>query len=71
MPDGTTTKTATGIGKLYKTTGTNEDGSMTQKAITNALNSNTTNLGSENSGKIVIVGANGEITAGSYTENNF
>ena len=33
MPDGTTTKTATGIAKFYKQEGTNEDGGMTQKAI--------------------------------------
>ena len=37
MPDGTTEKNITGIAKLYKTTGSNEDGSMTQKAITDAL----------------------------------
>ena len=29
MPDGTTTKTATGIAKFYKQEGTNEDGGMT------------------------------------------
>jgi len=44
MPDGTTTKTVTGIGKLYKTTGTNEDGSMTQKAIKTYVDSVENNL---------------------------
>ena len=37
MPDGTTVKQVQGIAKLYKATGSNEDGGMTQKAITDAL----------------------------------
>ena len=87
------------VTKLYKNTGSNEDGAMTQKAITDALNNkadvsalNTkadktyvdqkvasipsgggsgggnTNLGSANSGKIVVVGSDGNIIAGAVSE---
>ena len=82
------------ITKLYKSTGSNEDGTMTQKAITDALatkadtstvatkqyvnqqisnititgGGGNTNLGSDNSGKIVIVGADGNIVAGAALE---
>jgi len=38
MPDGITTKDINDVAKLYKTTGSNEDGSMTQKAISDLLN---------------------------------
>lgn len=89
------------ITKLYKSTGNNEDGAMTQKAITDALSlkadasalnakadksyvdtqiaaiptsSSTavanTNLGSENEGKIVIVGSDGDITPGAISEED-
>lgn len=83
--------------KLYKNTGNNEDGSMTQAAITTALaqkaDTSTTatkayvdnaiariptgggssgggvsNLGSNNAGKIVVVGADGNIKAGEASE---
>lgn len=61
--------------KNYTSTGTNEDGSMTQKAITNELtrlNENITkasgDLGSENQGKIVIIGEDGTIISGDITE---
>lgn len=104
MPDGTTTKNVTGLAKLYKATGSNEDGGMTQKAITDALaqkantsdlaskadastaatktyvdeqiaaieipsgNGGVSNLGSENSGKIVVIGSDGNIVSGTITE---
>lgn len=106
--------------ELYSTTGQNTDGTMTQKAITDALttkaetsaladkanitdvnaalatkadinalaakadktyvdqqistiphtsNNSTANLGSENAGKVVIVGDNGNVTASSITED--
>lgn len=67
--------------KNYTTTGTNEDGSMTQKAITEELDKiknnpgsgsgsgSNTNLGPENSGKIVIVGTDGTIKAGETSED--
>ena len=107
MPDGTTTKDVTGLAKLYKSTGSNEDGGMTQKAITDALaqkastsdlaakadasalaakadktyvdeqiaaipsgGGGVSNLDSENDGKIVIVGNDGNITAGTVTEED-
>lgn len=81
--------------KMYKATGANEDGTMTQKAITDALatkadtstvatkqyvnqqisnititggGGGNTNLGTDNSGKIVIVGADGNIIAGTALE---
>ena len=81
--------------KLYKSTGQNEDGAMTQKAITDALSAKAdastaatkqyvdekvaaipvssdgggvSNLGSENSGKIVVVGYDGNIIAGTALE---
>lgn len=63
--------------KFYKTTGQNEDGGMTQKAITDELNyikqhggggGGTGNFGSENEGKIVVVDEHGGGTAGTITE---
>ena len=56
--------------KYYKTTGQNTDGTMTQKAITDAIaaaggsssGGGTTNLGVENAGKLVKVGNDGNIT---------
>lgn len=80
------------ITKLYKATGNNEDGGMTQKAITDALTSkadityvdqqianiptsggNTSgggisNFGSENEGRMVVVGEDGNIKAGDLME---
>ena len=57
------------IMKNYTTTGQNEDGSMTQKAITDAINNVTPNLGSGNKGKIVVVASNGTITSSNITES--
>lgn len=62
-------QTTTTIVKNYTTTGQNEDGGMTQKAITNAVNEAKGNFGSENEGKIVIVGEGGTITPGDITED--
>lgn len=70
------------IVKNYTSTGNNEDGSMTQKAISTELNNlsaaiselNTTagntgiNLGSANKNKIVIVNNDGSIVSGILTE---
>ena len=85
--------------KMYKSEGQNEDGTMTQKAITSALSSkadsatvatkqyvdekiaaipssgnggsaSSLNLDAENKGKIVVVGNDGNITAGTVLENN-
>ena len=69
------------ITKLYKSTGTNEDGTMTQKAITQALNSIPQGGGSGNgningnitgadAGHIVVVDENGNIIAGLSTEED-
>ncbi len=85
------------ITKLYKSTGDNEDGTMTQKAITDAIatkadastaatkqyvdsaiaaiptasqSAGTTDLGDENSGKIVVVGSDGLITEGTVLEED-
>ena len=86
------------ITKLYKNTGANEDGTMTQKAITNALaekadastaatkayvdqkvanipsggggSGGVSNLDSENDGKIVVVGPDGNIIAGTILEED-
>ena len=52
------------IMKNYTTTGNNEDGSMTQKAITEKLN-----LGIANKGKIAIIGDDGFITYGTLKES--
>lgn len=61
------------VSKNYKDLGNNEDGGMTQKAITDALEeievaANSTALGRENYGKIVIIDADGHITAGEVQE---
>ena len=56
--------------KNYTTIGNNEDGSMTQKAITAEINKMISgNLGNENQGKIVVVGQDGSIAAGDVTED--
>lgn len=69
------TQQAYDVMKNYTSTGSNEDGSMTQKAITTELarlNENITkasgDLGSENQGKIVIIGEDGTIISGDITE---
>ena len=67
------------ITKLYKQSGTNEDGTMTQKAIKAYVDSVATNsgseggvsnLGTENSGKIVVIGPDGNIISGTVTEDD-
>ena len=50
--------------KNYTSTGSNEDGSMTQKAITDKLN-----FGSVNKGKIAIIGDDGFVTYGTIKES--
>ena len=84
--------------RMYKATGANEDGTMTQKAITNALSTKVeistlnnyattayvnsvissgggtggggiSNLGAANSGKIVVVGNDGNIAPGTILES--
>lgn len=60
------TSTVNNIVKYYKVTGNNQDGTMTQKAITAAIQAGvgggSTNLGSDNAGNIVVVGEDGTIT---------
>lgn len=68
------------IMKNYTTTGANEDGSMTQKAITDELDKikregggssdGSTNLGPENDGKIVVIDSDGNVKASEVTEEN-
>jgi len=71
---------------MYQQSGNNVNGTMTQKAITNYVNSvktelqtainnitisgggGSTNLGIDNAGTIVVVGPDGNITAGNATE---
>lgn len=67
---------------LYSTIGSHTDGAMTQKAITDALNSldnkiqtsggtssgGVSNLGTDAAGHVVVVGADGNIVAGDITE---
>lgn len=63
--------------KNYTSTGNNEDGSMTQKAITEELNKIKVNggggnidLGENNEGKIVVVGENGTAVPGTISEQD-
>ena len=58
------------VTKYYTTTGNNIDGTMTQKAITQAMNSATVNLGAANAGKFVAVGTNGELVPSNSTPVN-
>ena len=70
------------VEKNYTSYGNNEDGSMTQKAIKQYVDSavashsggtsdgGNTNLGSENAGSIVIVGPDGNIMPGDTTEQS-
>lgn len=53
----------TNVVKYYKEVGENEDGTMTQKAITEALAHASNNLGQNNAGKIVVVDENGNIVS--------
>lgn len=71
------TATTQEVVKYYTTTGQNEDGTMTQKAITNAIaaaegsgsgGGGSTNLGPENDGKMVTVGSNGFIIPSDINE---
>ena len=56
--------------KKYKKAGTNEDGTMTQKAIKEYVDSSSkdVNLGAENKGKIPVINENGELVAGVLEE---
>lgn len=70
--------------KYYRQPGQNEDGTMTQKAITDMRDNlqtqidaipsggggGSTNLGPENAGSIVVVGDDGNITSGDVTEED-
>ena len=66
------------VEKNYTTYGNNEDGSMTQKAIKNYVETavrnagsgsgGSSNLGGDNAGSVVIVGPDGNIIAGDTTE---
>lgn len=79
--DDQTLSTLNSVVKYYSATGQNTDGTMTQKAITDALkelddkidqggggSGGGSNLGPENSGKIVVVGSDGTIISGDITE---
>lgn len=72
-PDNTT-RTLSGVVKYYKTIGNNEDGTMTQKAITAALSAipsggssgdsgSNINIDSDAAGQLVIIDENGNIVA--------
>ena len=71
FPD-STTKTTTNLIKYYTSLGQNTDGTMTQKAISDAIaaNSSTVDLGSTNQGKIVTIDEQGRPTASSVTESD-
>lgn len=55
--------------KYYSVTGKNTDGTMTQKAITEAIGSAGVNLGPENAGKIVVIGEDGGLIPGTIKES--
>lgn len=63
-----------GLVKYYTNYGQNEDGTMTQKAITNyveekvAGSGSTINFDKNNAGKIVVVGSDGSVISGTITE---
>lgn len=72
-PDSSSYKQLDNIVKYYKSLGQNEDGTMTQKAITDAIagsggGGGSTNLGPENDGKIVTVGSDGFIIPSDINE---
>lgn len=59
------------ITKLYKSTGTNEDGTMTQKAISEALSSGyggSINLNPADAGHLVTIDSNGNVIASTLTD---
>ena len=65
------------ITKLYKSAGNNEDGTMTQKAIKAYIDSipsggsgggGVSNLGTDNEGKLVVIGSDGNIIASNVSE---
>lgn len=78
------TATLSNLVKMYKSTGQNEDGTMTQKAISamfstlesrinnggGSMPSGVSNLGVDSAGKIVVIGPDGNIIAGSILESN-
>lgn len=85
-PDGHT-NILNNIITMYQSSGTKMDGTMTQKAITQYVESvkaelqaainniqvsggGSTNLGTENAGNVVVIGPDGNIIAGSTTENS-
>lgn len=77
-PDGTTANVGT-VAKYYTGTGSNEDGSMTQKAITDLLRSipsgggsggGSANLGPLNKDNVVIVGDTGAIISSTVSIND-
>ena len=66
-------ETISSVVKYYNSTGQNTDGTMTQKAISDALDAleskiESVDLGQANAGKIVVVGNDGYIMSGSTTE---
>lgn len=60
--------------KQYKQAGDNEDGTMTQKAIKEYVNSKAvesgSNFGEENAGSVVVIGEDGGLTSGDVTESS-
>lgn len=64
------------VTKLYKQAGNNEDGTMTQKAIKAYIDSipsggssgGISNLGTDNEGKLVVIGSDGNIIASNVSE---
>lgn len=65
------------INKIYNKMGQNTDGSMTQKAITDAINNipssgggGTISFNEEDAGKVVIVGEDGNATTSDITESD-
>lgn len=69
-PSGKTAQSTNNLIKYYTISGENEDGTMTQKAITElAAQGGGGNFGPENADKIVIVGDDGAVTSGDITES--
>jgi len=74
----TNQETLSNIVKYYTAIGNNEDGAMTQKAITDALaainqeieqiETSSPDMGEENNGKIVVINENGEIVPGTISQ---
>ena len=69
-PSGKSAQATSNLIKYYTVSGQNEDGTMTQKAITElAAQGGGGNFGPENADKIVIVGDDGAVTSGDITES--